>query len=81
MKLNKATRIVSKYIEGKQDPDEVLYTKQWDEFASLKGWWVNCTWGESNTVSFDVTKGYTRVLGNEVLDKIPDYVKGKHQDV
>lgn len=83
MNLETATERVKNILTGKQDPDKVTYTKQWDEFGVLKGWMIGCEWvGQFNDrtcVDFDMTRHYTRVLGN--LDEIPDYIPGKHQRV
>jgi len=76
MNLKKANTIVNKTIKGKQDPDKIVYTKQWDEFGGLKGWIVNIEWGESK-IFLDITAHYIRVNGD--LESIPEYIKGKHQ--
>ena len=76
MNLKKANTIVNKTIKGKQDPDNIVYTKQWDEFGGLKGWIVNIEWGESK-IFLDITAHYIRVNGD--LESIPEYIKGKHQ--
>lgn len=76
MNLNTAIKQTTKIIKGKQDPDKVTYTKQWDEFAMLKGWMIGLYWGDT-LVTLDMTPHYTRILGN--LDNIPEFIKGKHQ--
>jgi len=78
MNLNKAIKQVQKTIKEKQDPDKVTYTKQWDEFGYLKGWMIGLTWG-TVTITLDMTKHYTRMIGD--LEGIPDYIKGKHQKI
>jgi len=78
MPYTKATTIVKKILGTKQDPDRINYTKQWDEFGHLKGWMVELRWGE-HLVWVDITKNYTRIVGN--FGTVPDYQKGKHQSV
>ena len=78
MNLKKAIIFTNKTIKGKQDPDKITYTKQWDEFGYLKGWIVEIYWGEAN-VMLDITKHYARIIGD--LESIPEYIKGKHQTV
>ena len=78
MNLQQATKQVKKVLGNKQDPDKVTYTKQWDEFGGLKGWMVGLEWNDT-IITLDMTPHYVRVLGD--LDKIPDYIKGKHQKV
>ena len=76
MNLQKATEIVLKTLEGKQDPDTVQYEKSWDETGALKGYDVYCDW-DGYQVMIDITDHYVRVVNT--LDKVPDYIKGKHQ--
>jgi hypothetical protein len=78
MNYTKATTIVKKTLGTKQDPDSISYTKQWDEFGYLKGWMVELNWGE-HIVLLDITKHYIRMIGD--LDKVPEFIKGKHQRV
>ena len=78
MNYLKSTTIVKKTLGTKQDPDCINYTKQWDESGQLKGWMVELRWGE-HMVWLDITKHYTRIVGD--LDKVPEYIKGKHQRV
>ena len=82
MNLQTATEAVLKQLEGKQDPDLVTCHKQWDEYGSLKGWMIECVWGDGEkkeTLSFDMTSNYTRAIGNP--EKIPEYIKGNHQQI
>lgn len=83
MNLKSAIKQVNESIAGKQDPDKVVFTKQWDEFARLKGWLVRCTWEgkgmRQKSINFDITPYYNRIIGD--LDKIPDFIPGKHQQV
>ena len=76
MNLKKAQDIAYETIKNKQDPDEVVFTKQWNEFGFLKGWMAHCKFG-SKTIMFDITKHYTRVVGD--LDEIPEHEPGVHK--
>lgn len=80
MNLLHTANQVTGLLKKKQDPDEVQFTKQWNEFGQLNGFWVQCRWhGEEDnvTVSFDVTDHQTRIVGD--LDQVPDYKPGSHQ--
>lgn len=83
MNLQKAIENVINLLSGKQNPDHVAFDKQWDETGRLKGWMVNCEWerkdGDTDSVTFDITSGYIRIIGN--LDNMPNYEPGKHQRV
>jgi hypothetical protein len=78
MPYTKATTIVKKTLGTKQDPDRINYTKQWDGVGQLKGWMVELRWGE-HMVWLDITMHCTRVVGD--LNRVPDYIAGKHQSV
>lgn len=78
MNLHQATKQTKKILGNKQDPDEVIYTKQWDELGRLKGWMIGLYWNDT-VVMLDMTPHYTRVIGD--LDAIPEFIKGKHQKV
>jgi hypothetical protein len=78
MNLKKATKIVLKTLGNKQDPDTIQYKKTWDEFGRLKGYDVYCRWGEY-MVMIDITDHYVRIVND--LDKVPEYIKGKHQKI
>lgn len=77
MNLKTAQKKTQDTLKGKQDPDKVIYTKQWDEFGALKGWIVECAWDKEKNVMLDMTSHYTRIVGD--LDEVPEYIKGKHQ--
>ncbi len=65
---------------SKQDPDSVIFDKQWDEFGYLKGWIVTIIYlGLENDleITLDITPYYIRTIGD--IEKIPDYICGKHQ--
>lgn len=78
MTLEKAITNTQQIIEGKQDPDSIIFTKQWDEFGQLKGWIVEATFG-SKTISLDMTQHYTRFIGD--FGEIPKFISGIHQKV
>lgn len=78
MNLKQATKIVLKTLGNKQDPDTIEYKKTWNETGHLKGYDVYCRWGEY-MVMIDITDHYVRVVND--LNKVPDYRKGKHQQV
>lgn len=77
MTLAVAQEVIAKTLSGKQDPDEVHLYKQWDEFGRLKGYTAECKWDNYDSISFDMTDYYTRIIGT--LDNIPNYIAGKHQ--
>jgi len=69
-------------LEGKQNPDNITFKKQWDEFNCLKGWWVDMQWNgrikKHNLQCFaDITSGYIRWGGD--FHNIPQFIKGKHK--
>ena len=78
MNLQTATKETKKILGKKQDPDKVTYTKQWDEFGGLKGWMIDLHWNDA-VVTLDMTPHYIRTIGS--LDEIPEFIKGKHQEV
>jgi hypothetical protein len=64
-----------------QDPDRIEINKQWSEFGQFKGYWIDVYYNKKDrysslVISFDITSGYTRVMGD--LEKIPLYTKGTH---
>lgn len=81
MNLKTAMDIIEKMLEEKQNPDQVTFTKQWDEFGGLKGWMVDCAWELEKpiTIIFDITPHYTRTLGD--LNTVPNFIRGKHQTI
>lgn len=68
---------VSAVLKEKQDPDTVTFTKLWDEFGYIKGYMVHCVWDIGQSITFDSTDHYCRVIGD--MNAIPDYIRGKHQ--
>lgn len=80
MNLKNATKIVETTLEIKQNPDQIVYKKQWDETGRLKGWKVECEWIFPNKpnkeFSFDITSSYIRTNG--YIDDIPNFIPGKH---
>jgi hypothetical protein len=65
-----------------QDPDEINIHKQWSEFGSFKGYWIDVTYKgrkENLVISFDYTRDYVRTIGT--ISKIPKFTPGKHNFV
>ena len=80
MNLLTANNKVQMLLAGKQDPDEVTFTKQWSEHGQLKGWMVKCSWLHDEdplVITYDITQGYSRVIGD--INRVPNFIKGKHQ--
>ena len=80
MNLERAMKIINTDLADKQNPDRIVFIKQWNTQGQLKGWWVDCVWCKKKgeyVISFDIESVFYRIIGD--LNKVPNFISGKHQ--